>query len=823
MRKFSALIIVLTLLFPGTTHAANIAVQDTVVGVTTDISATGLTPNASVNIVIEPPQSPAMVLPQQVPATGDLEAALAGSDLQRAGVYRIRIEDAVSNQTLAGPANLEVLPGQLSITRSGITTAKRTLLPNGTDEVTVSVTLQDQYGNPLEGRPVALISPRNEDRVYTLEEETNTYGTQEFSVSTTVPGDIVLRAMDLLTNQMLSTSLTLTAENPAPIGNASYYPSANQAYYPPANQQYYPVPQAQYYPAPQQAFYPSSNSYLGAQLVSFETIDGFELTAPTSANANEEIQKITLRAVDRNGRTVENYTGTVRFTSTDPLAILPNFGEYTFKNRDQGSKEFPLVVKFGTSGEQMILAEDINDPRISGDATILVQGGGTQVSGGNIEITSHVSGDTVGGESFTLTGKAPPLINVQVMGGLRDVITGTEQDGTFSVDVPLSQTKTEIEIRIIDEQNRFQSDPLTLFVDNAAPEVSNILFRPEQPQANEQTLISFVSEENLPKATFTIRDELTGETQEISLLENAASSGTYQGFFTAPSAGTYQPSITAEDLAGNATEVRQTLKVFPKSLPIVQNLQAKGQNTKVQLTWNAIDDQDIDGYRIYMGTKDGSEIDFPFTLDTGRPVTEATVGGLDPSTEYIFAVTALKGDLESREKSNVATASTLGTVLNITPQAASLFLEWEVPTTLPLSAFMLEFGVSPEDMQQKVELNGDMRAYTLRDLIDGVTYHVKLTPVVLTGGLLRDLAVTGQGTPNGNGFTVSQADEIPFDEAPILHGGAPLPPKTVESGIPPLAWWLAGAIAVGSYFMYVQRRRRMQRNAFVEQMRMQYK
>lgn len=59
-------------------------------------------------------------------------------------------------------------------------------------------------------------------------------------------------------------------------------------------------------------------------------------------------------AQDQNGNVKSDYTGTVKFSSSDPLAILPS--DYTFQTSDNGAKIFKMRLK--TVGEQEIKITD---------------------------------------------------------------------------------------------------------------------------------------------------------------------------------------------------------------------------------------------------------------------------------------------------------------------------------------------------------------------------------------------------------------------------------------------------------------------------------
>src|SRR5262249_19716382 len=69
----------------------------------------------------------------------------------------------------------------------------------------------------------------------------------------------------------------------------------------------------------------------------------------------------TVTARDNAGAIVTDYTGTVMFTSTDPLATLP--ANYTFRAADAGSRTFSVTLR--TLGEQHVTAADTLNSNIN--------------------------------------------------------------------------------------------------------------------------------------------------------------------------------------------------------------------------------------------------------------------------------------------------------------------------------------------------------------------------------------------------------------------------------------------------------------------------
>jgi hypothetical protein len=142
--------------------------------------------------------------------------------------------------------------------------------------------------------------------------------------------------------------------------------------------------------------------------------------------------------------------------------------------------------------------------------------------------------------------------------------------------------------------------------------------------------------------------------------------------------------------------------------------------------------------------------------------------------------------------------------------------------------YILEYGVEAGQYTEKRTINGGLSTFTLRDLLNGVTYEVKLTPVTITGERLDDLAAIGRGTPNGAGFHLGPSDPVIDIETPDLHGGAPLieqvpPDHTPQTGMPLVAWIVAVIIACGFFLRYRMKRSERLSRGFLEQMDQYYK
>lgn len=99
----------------------------------------------------------------------------------------------------------------------------------------------------------------------------------------------------------------------------------------------------------------------------------FVVSAPGTAVIGSAVQ-FTVTAIDSNGLTVANYSGTVKFSSSDPLAHLPGNSPLT-----SGTGNFSAIM--GTSGNATITATDTSSANLTGFSnSIAVSGPATHYS-----------------------------------------------------------------------------------------------------------------------------------------------------------------------------------------------------------------------------------------------------------------------------------------------------------------------------------------------------------------------------------------------------------------------------------------------------------
>ena len=93
------------------------------------------------------------------------------------------------------------------------------------------------------------------------------------------------------------------------------------------------------------------------------------VTLPSTVGAGTPFTA-TVTVVDANGATVQDYTGTVKLTSTDGAGVFP--ATYTFTTSDAGSHTFTNGITFNTIGSRKLTATDSVTSSITGNATTTV-------------------------------------------------------------------------------------------------------------------------------------------------------------------------------------------------------------------------------------------------------------------------------------------------------------------------------------------------------------------------------------------------------------------------------------------------------------------
>jgi hypothetical protein len=129
-------------------------------------------------------------------------------------------------------------------------------------------------------------------------------------------------------------------------------------------------------------------------LVSASTATHFTLVASTTTPTAGVPFSVTVTALDAFGNVATGYRGTVHFTSSDTMAVLP--ADYTFTSVDKGKHTFSVTLN--TTGSQTVTATDKTNGTIKGTVTVTVQPHGSTLIAG-------------AGDMADLAGLSPALLD----------------------------------------------------------------------------------------------------------------------------------------------------------------------------------------------------------------------------------------------------------------------------------------------------------------------------------------------------------------------------------------------------------------------------
>jgi hypothetical protein len=182
----------------------------------------------------------------------------------------------------------------------------------------------------------------------------------------------------------------------------------------------------------------ATNGLLGAETgitVNPAVASTFTLAGLSPANVGVP-GSVTVTAWDAFGNRATGYTGTVHFTSSDPLAALP--ADYTFTGADQGTHTFSATLN--TTGTQTVTATDTQASTVTGtEAGITVNPAGLPAS--TLGVTGFPS-PTTAGASGTITISARDA-NGNVAAGYRGTVHFTSSDPQAVLPADYTFTNTD--------------------------------------------------------------------------------------------------------------------------------------------------------------------------------------------------------------------------------------------------------------------------------------------------------------------------------------------------------------------------------------------
>lgn len=640
---------------------------DTIAGYSALLTTSKTTPNRNIVMVVQKPDGAQVKIPTTTNDEGVARLDLYDYHTRRAGTYSVMAYP--EGQTAQGATSyFSVYADEVSPERSEVVAQTTVGRASGSDRVYLTVSLRDQYGNPLEGHTVNVLSSRNEDMVRATNSGiTDSNGSASFYATSHKPGVAVFSAFDTTTGMVVGSRAQV-----AFLSGDSYIADAGGDF---------------------DGFIPVASAQSAGPLHHFE-ISGL----PSSIQPNQDVS-FSVTAQDQNDITVENYTGTVRFSATGANSTnvtLPD--DYTFEAGDLGTHEFSLGLKFTTAGTYTVSVNDINSPLIEGEATVTVGGGGSGSGSGSgsstgqkPSIVTPVAG-TYSQNVQTISGSAPSGTSVDIFDNDQEI--GSVQvgsGGSYSYQTaPLVDGDHSIYVVTTDAGGTVlqTSETVNITVDTTAPSVDEVVIEPLSGiKTGDVITVKVLSEPNLSEAAlifnaeiFELSPSLDQDGAYIASLQAPANPGEYpldillvdelgneatykdEALVTITADGTGQVSQEGVETppAGETQETEETIEqpeevvapVSGEAPSQVFGVIAFGSDERITLVWEAAtDDGTIDHYKIYYGVDPANLSDSVDTIDAS---TTWYVPGLENGKEYYFALAAVDNDgLESAEMSEL--------------------------------------------------------------------------------------------------------------------------------------------------------------------------
>jgi hypothetical protein len=241
----------------------------------------------------------------------------------------------------------------------------------------------------------------------------------------------------------------------------------------------------------------------------------------------------------------------------------------------------------------------------------------------------------------------------------------------------------------------------------------------------------------------------------------------------------YYLAVVAIDTQGNSlSDVTPVSASATDSQPPAEitGLRIIPTNTSLQISWNAPQDSDLAGYRLYFNNDSGSSID--------AATTTVNRSGLTPATGYPVRITAL--DVSGNESTGVST--TAATLLNnptglaAEGQESRALLTWNAPSPPELVKQIAVYEATANftsiaGMTPKLQLAPGSTSAVVTGLSNGVTHYFAVTTVNLSDGESESVitvsatpqsdqdgplleTITYRGSPFSSGSTLSEVGTL---------------------------------------------------------------
>ena len=619
MKIKTALVLIATMLMPSIAFASNhnyveAYVLDTVAGNSTVLRSSQTYANTDLIFEFTKPDHKTFVVTAETNSNGVAITEIDDYYTKEAGIYKVSTK-LKNDKSYLSVNTFEVFAGPVSNEKSSVSPADQ-VVSMGEDSV-LTVNLKDEYGNPIGGHQIKLISSSKNDQVNYLSNSTNSNGEMTFDIRSTKSGLVTYTFYDITADTILDQKAKVV-----------------------------------YFGSNDYIFANSFNYSYAAMGNSSGSVDKLEFEDVTEKIHPGDNINFTVTAYDTEDQVVVDYDGTVTFSVDEDGANSTNLAnDYTFNLEDQGTHTFSLSMSFQQTGTYDVKVEDKDNESIIGEYTFEVVSKASEPgeSSANIVITAPTAGN-YSSNIQVITGTAKANSEIMISdNGIKLATVNTDSDGnfTYTTDILISGDHG-ISAAEINEVGTIidSSDTIEITIDTVSPEINQILISPEG-ELDPGTMIEvkiYLDEDDLSIATLLI---------DKNIYKLDKGDGFYSTSFAAPiEFGEYPLEFILVDQLGNGSEnkisVEETIAVgvLPDDPAVdtspgsISNLVCTPDDSKVTLNLTAPSSSTypIQHYRIYSGTSPTRLVDI---LDTLSDSPTWYISHLNNDTTYYFTVVAV--------------------------------------------------------------------------------------------------------------------------------------------------------------------------------------
>lgn len=502
----------------------------------------------------------------------------------------------------------------------------------------IRLRLFDDFGSPVSGHEIQLISSGIADRIFAPNQVTNANGEIVFDVISDQPGVFTYSAYDITDKKVLSQKAKVVYFDEADFIFANDY----------------------------------SFAAVGNSAGPIDKFEFAEILEQINAGSPFDVK---IKAVDSLGQTVLGYTGTVRFSAVGAnsnYVTLPS--DYIFTTSDQGEHVFALAFSFAQPGTYNLEVRDIENFAVFGEKTFIVQQGGGSSSSASaqaLKILTPLPG-TSSNTTQVISGIAPAGSKLKIFDNDKEIASVVaDVNGQFAFTTPtMSNGAHQIYVAQVNDTGTIiaSSAPVAVTIDTVAPVVSKVELEPsDSVSAGSVFKVKLFTAEKLSKAAAMFQNNIYDL--------NDSGQGFYEAAISAPIAfGNYPIDIVITDQLGNETKIDDAamlkvggLNAAASTLGDVTGLTVTPSDHRVTLNWQAPSAFTgiLKNYRVFYGISPNQLTE---AVDTFTNATTWYVANLKNGTEYYFAVVAVddKGNV-SPHFSNIVSAVPNPTVVQPQP------------------------------------------------------------------------------------------------------------------------------------------------------------